>query len=171
MESYHTQGLVFFTDLCRFGRITRSMAEEEQAAVLAEVGAITHRHVASAGGTLIKYISDSALGFFPEEAVDRGVEALLALKAEVESTVSIGQEPARIRVAAHFGPMYVTSYPPFDDQPDLLGEAVNIAVTLGEGGQTKHDGRFILSAPAFRSLAKETRRHFHKFTEPIVYLA
>lgn len=171
MNSFHTQGLVFFTDLRRFGRITRSMKPEEQARILSEVAAITDRRVSSAGGTLIKYVSDSALGFFPENAVDQGMEALLQLKTEVESSVMLGSDPARIRIAAHFGPFYVTSYPPFDDQPDVLGEAVNIAVTLGEGGQSKHDGRVILSAQAFRSLAKETRRHFHKYTEPIVYLA
>ncbi|MBU0934792.1 MAG: hypothetical protein KKC64_04185, partial [Spirochaetes bacterium] len=55
--------------------------------------------------------------------------------------------------------------------PDIIGETVNIAATMGSGGQNSHRNRLILSPEAFRSLGPELRKKFHKFTEPIVYLA
>ena len=75
-----------------------------------------------------------------------------------------------LRVGAHYG-QFMLIYPPPFTAPDLLGETVNITVRLGSGGQKSHPGRLILTATAFRKLAPETRKSFHKFTEPIVYLA
>lgn len=168
MKNHHMEGLVFFSDLSRFGRLTKDASEEHQGELLTQFARITLETVTAGGGTVVKYISDSALGFFPE--ADSGVQALLEMKRRVETEMVIAGNPGRIRIAGHFGGFYVITYPPFDT-PDVLGDAVNIAVRLGEGGQSEHNGKLIISAPTFRKLSKETRTAFHKFTPPIVYLA
>jgi class 3 adenylate cyclase len=170
MNDHHQKGLVFFTDLTRFHRLVKNASFEEEAAILTRFAEITCDTVTPRGGVLIKYISDSALGYFPEPHIDAGVEGLLELKYRVEHEMVIGGKPAGIRIAAHYGPFYITHYPPFNT-PDILGDAVNIAVRLGEGGQPEHQGRLLISAQTFRKLAPETRKNFHKYTPPILYLA
>ncbi len=170
MKNHHQEGLVFFTDLTQYHRLVKDATFEEEAALLTQFAQITHDTVAGHGGTLIKYISDSALGYFPDTHVDEGIDALLQMKHRVEHEMVIGGKPAGIRIAAHYGPFYVVHYPPFNT-PDVLGDAVNIAVRLGEGGQSEHQGKLIVSAQTFRKLSPETRKNFHKYTPPILYLA
>lgn len=93
MENHHMEGLVFFSDLSRFGRLTKDASEEYQAELLTKFAEITLETVSAGGGTVVKYISDSALGFFPD--VDTGVHALLAMKRRVESEMVIGRGPIR----------------------------------------------------------------------------
>jgi class 3 adenylate cyclase len=170
MKNHHQEGLVFFSDLTQYHRLVKDATFEEEAALLTQFARITHETVAAGGGTLIKYISDSALGYFPDTRVDAGIDALLQMKHRIEHELVIGGKPAGIRIAAHYGPFYIAHFPPFDT-PDVLGDAVNIAVRLGEGGQSDHQGKLIVSAQTFRKLAPDTRRHFHKYTPPILYLA
>lgn len=170
MENYNEEGLVFFTDLTNFGRVTKGMEMEQVAKLLTTFAEITHRTVTSGRGHIIDFISDSALGYFPADGVDKGVLSLMEMKRQVEEWLETDGPKMKLRIAAHYGPFMVIYLPPFKT-PDLLGETVNIAVRLGEGGQTSHRGRLILSATAFRKLAPDTRKSFHKYTEPIVYLA
>lgn len=170
MNNHHEEGLVFFTDLTRFHRLVKDSSFEDQAEALTRFAEITHSVVTAAGGTVIKYISDSALGYFPADRTDAGVEALLEMKYRVEHELVIAGSPAGIRIAAHYGAFYIVYYPPFDN-PDVLGDAVNIAVRLGEGGQPEHQGKLLVSAQTFRKLAPETRKRFHKYTPPILYIA
>ncbi len=170
MDNYREEGLVFFTDLSNFRRSTKAMSEENQAEILTKFAEITNNVVIAGNGQLITYINDSALGYFTSDLADKGVNTLLEMKQEVEAWLKSEGYQMKLRVAAHYGEFMVIYQPPFTN-PDLLGETVNIAVRLGQGGQKSHRGRMILSATAFRKLAPETRKHFHKFTEPIVYLA
>ena len=170
MSYQRQEGLVFFTDLSGFGRLTKGMEMEETAELLTGFARIVARIVPDAGGTVVDLISDSALGWFPPEAADRGVRALMALKAESEAWLAERKTPMKLKVAAHYGEFLEIVLPPFDS-PDLLGETVNIAVRLGEGGVSTNRDRLILSAAAFRKLEPATRKIFHKHTEPVVYLA
>jgi class 3 adenylate cyclase len=170
MENYHEEGLVFFTDLTNFGRVTKGMELEEVANLLTTFAEMTHRTVTSGGGHVVDYISDSALGYFPADSVDHGVRALMEMKRQVEEWLETDGHKMKLRIGAHYGPFMVLYLPPFTI-PDLLGETVNIAVKLGAGGQASHQGRLILTATAFRKLAPDTRKSFHKYTEPIVYIA
>jgi class 3 adenylate cyclase len=164
------EGLVFMTDLNGFGRLTRSMDLGDLAELLKDFAAITWKHIGTHRGTVVKYLGDSALGYFPAEAVDEGVQALLDMKRDIETNLKVGSTPLGIRVGAHFGPFGLAVLPPLD-QPDILGETVNIAAMLGSGGQESHRNRLILTAEAFRKLSPQLRKGFHKFTEPVVYLA
>jgi adenylate cyclase len=170
METTQTEGLVFMTDLSSFGRLTRSMDLVSLAALLKDFAAITWKHIGTHKGTVVKYLGDSALGYFPAENVDEGVQALLDMKRDIETTLKVGNTPLRIRVGAHYGPFALAILPPLD-QPDILGETVNIAAMLGSGGQDSHRDRLLLTPEAFRKLSPQLRKVFHKFTEPVVYLA
>ncbi len=165
-----TEGLVFLTDLSSFGRLTRGMALEELADLMERFGEITYRHVSEGGGGIVKYIGDSALGYFPTEKINAGIGALLAMQKEIETELDVNGHRTGVRIGAHYGPFVFAPMPPIE-RPDIQGETVNIAATLGSGGQSKHRDRFILTPEAFRKLDPETRTRFHKFTEPIVYLA
>lgn len=170
MENHQEKGLVFFTDLTSFNRTTITLSEEDQAQLLARFAEITYRLITAGNGRVIDYIHDSALGYFPDDEADSGVRTLLELKQEIETWLSSSGYNMKLRTAAHFGSFMVMYRPPFT-HPDLLGETVNTTIRLGQGGQKSHRGRMILSATAFRKLNPDTRKKFHKFTEPIVYLA
>jgi class 3 adenylate cyclase len=71
MKNHHLEGLVFFTDLTRFHRLVKDATFEQEAAILTQFAEITHEVVAGRDGTLIKYISDSALGYFPDSRSTR----------------------------------------------------------------------------------------------------
>lgn len=170
METHQTEGLVFLSDLNGFARLVREMTLEALAEAAKQFAEISYRHVRQAGGTLVKYLGDSALGYFPAERVDEGVQALMAMKREIETEYIVGGKNIGIRIGAHYGPFAVCTLPPFETE-DILGETVNIAAVLGSGGQSKHRDRLILSPETFRKLDATTRKSFHKYTEPIVYLA
>lgn len=170
MENYHEEGLVFFTDLTNFYRTTKHMEIEQVADLLTTFAEITNRTVTSGEGHVIDYMGDSALGYFPADGADNGVRKLMEMKHEVEQWLKTDGFKMKLRIGAHYGSFMVIYLPPFTT-PDILGETANIAVRLGSGGQKSHQGRLILSAAAFRKLAPDTRKSFHKFTEPIVYLA
>jgi hypothetical protein len=65
------------------------------------------------------------------------------------------------------GPVCLVRLPPVD-KPDVLGETVNIAAMAGS---SHRPGGFAITPQVFRKLEPETRKAFHKFTPPIVYLA
>ncbi|MBU0954371.1 MAG: hypothetical protein KKI09_02990 [Spirochaetes bacterium] len=170
MQTTLTEGLVFMSDLSGFGRISKSIELLELSQLLQEFAAISWQHVSSAQGSIIKYLGDSALGFFPSGQSDAGVQALMAMKKDIEIQLKADGTGLKLRIGAHYGPFALTSFPPLN-LPDIIGETVNIAATMGSGGQNSHRNRLILSPEAFRSLGPELRKKFHKFTEPIVYLA
>ena len=170
MKNHQKEGLVFLTDLTNFGRGTKNMELEQIAKLLTTFAEITHRTVTSGGGHVIDYMYDSALGYFPAESVDKGVRTLMEMKRQIEEWLKADGYKMKLRIGAHYG-SFMLMYPPPFTTPDLIGETVNIAVRLGSGGQKSHQGRLILTATAFRKLNPDTRKSFHKFTEPIVYLA
>lgn len=171
METIYTEGLVFFTDLSGFHRLVKNMELAETVALLKDFASISLKHTEAGGGQIIKYIGDSALGYFPAEKVDEGMMALLAMKEDVEENLTIGEKKTGLRIGAHYGPFAIFDLEPFGGSADLGGETVNIAAMTGSGGQSKHRSKLIITPEAFRKLKPETRKAFHKYTEPIVYLA
>ena len=170
MEIKYTEGLVFFTDISGFTRLVRDMELSELAEFMLQFADITRRHVESAGGTVVKYIGDSALGYFNSDKVDEGISALLAMQKEIEEKFIVKGKKTGLRIGVHYGPFAMCTLLPVKE-PDLMGETINIAAMIGSGGQTKHRSKLIISPEAFRKLSSDSRKQFHKFTEPIVYLA
>jgi adenylate cyclase len=156
--------LIAFADLTRFMAQSQRVSDAELAdtidAYYEQVGVVIDK----AGGRVVKFIGDAALIVFPEDAVDRGVEALLDLKDAVDDLMKDRGWDCRLTIKAHFG---TTPAGPFGaagaKRFDVIGKAVNTTATLEATGVT-------LSVSAFRKLGPELRRRFHKHTPPITYI-
>ena len=130
---------------------------------------ITIDALETSGGTLIKFIGDSALIVFPEDRLDHGVLAMLNLKENLESYLGQAGFDAKLVFGLHFGEVAVG---PFGKEPyrnlDVMGGGVNQAAIVANG---KQKSNFVMTPQTFRALQPETRKNFHKFTPPIVYTA
>ncbi len=159
-----TSLLVAFVDLARFADTYRRLDEGRIASLLDALYERIAEHVDKAGGRVVKFLWDGALIVFPEAEVDRGVAALLDLKAEVDRWLESEGLDSRLVVKAHFGPVIAGPFGGRGEKRfDVMGATVNTAAKL--------ESRAVaLSAQAFRKLAPATRRRFKKHTPPITYI-
>ena len=156
--------LIAFVDLTRFGAQSQRTDDPE----IAETIDAYYEHVGAAvragGGSVIKFEGDAELVVFPANAVDRGVEALLALKDSVDDLMARRGWGCRLAVKAHFGMVIAGPFGAVGDKrADVIGKAVSVAAMLDSTGVT-------LSVEAFRKLGPEVRARFKKHTPPITYI-
>ena len=156
--------LIAFVDLTRFSAQTRRTDNATVAAVIDEYYERVGARIAAAGGHLVKFMGDAALAVFPEDDVDAGVTALLALKEEIDDWLAgIGWD-CRLMSRAHFGTVIAGPYGAAADKRfDIIGSEVNTAATLDYAG-------LALSVPAFRKLSPALRTRFKKHSAPITYI-
>jgi class 3 adenylate cyclase len=159
--------LISVCDITGFARISREKGIEVIFTLMEDFTSLISRKMMNSSGKIIKYIGDSALIMFPENAVDEGVNLLLLLKEEIEAFFIKKGMNNRITFSLHFGEVIAGRFEPFHEI-DILGDAVNIAFMIDRGA---YRGRFVISPQVFRKLRPDTRKKFHKFTPPIVYLA
>ena len=156
--------LIAFVDLTRFFAQSQRLGDAELADTLDAFYECVSARVEKSGGRVVKFLGDAALVVFPEDAADRGVEALLQLKDAVDELMSSRRWDCRLTVKAHFG---TTVAGPFGaagaKRFDVIGKAVNTTATLEGAGVT-------LSVSAFRRLGPQMRRRFRKHTPPITYI-
>jgi class 3 adenylate cyclase len=91
-----------------------------------------------------------------------GVEALPALKRDIDAWWAGKGWDSRVVLKAHFGRAVVGPFGA-DARFDVIGNEVNVAATLPARTVS-------LSAEAFRCLEAGSRRAFKKHTEPVVYI-
>jgi class 3 adenylate cyclase len=132
--------LIVFADLTRFMVNSRATPD----AALADLVDRYYRH---AEGLV------SAAG---------GVEALPALKRDIDAWWAGKGWDSRVVLKAHFGRAVVGPFGA-DARFDVIGNEVNVAATLPARTVS-------LSAEAFRCLEAGSRRAFKKHTEPVVYI-
>ena len=156
--------LIAFADLTRFFVQSQRVSDLDLADTLDAFYECVAVPVDKAGGPVVKFIGDAALIVFSEDAVERGVEALLQVKDAVDDLMERRRWDCRLTVKAHFG---TTVAGPFGaagaKRFDVIGKAVNTAATLDGSGVT-------LSVAAFRKLGPELRRRFRKHTPPVTYI-
>jgi class 3 adenylate cyclase len=156
--------LIAFADLTRFFVQSQRGSDLDLADTLDAFYECVAVPVDKAGGRVVKFIGDAALIVFSEDAVERGVEALLQVKDAVDDLMERRRWDCRLTVKAHFG---TTVAGPFGaagaKRFDVIGKAVNTAATLDGSGVT-------LSVAAFRKLGPELRRRFRKHTPPVTYI-
>lgn len=112
----------------------------------------------------MKFVGDGVLVVFTEDAVDRGVETLLALKGAVDNLMVRRGWECRLVAKAHYGTAVAGAFGRAGDKrPDVVGKAVNTAAMLEATGVT-------LSVAAFRKLSPPLRRRFKKHTPPVSYI-
>jgi class 3 adenylate cyclase len=161
--------LICFIDIQGFRSITQAVPDPLQIFDLLNGFARIPVAVAErTSGRVVKFIGDSCLLIYPEESADEGVQAIMTMKADCEAYLQSRGFSNKLQVTVHFGEIAVGLFGTGHCRGlDVMGDSVNTAATLEKSG---HRGRLILSAQAFRKLAPPTRRLFHKFTEPVVYL-
>src|SRR5207248_2611833 len=95
--------LLAFVDLTRFAAQSERVGDAELAEVIDAYYEQVAAAIEAAGGRIVKFIGDAALIVFPEEAVDRGVQALLDLKEAIDRSMEARGWQCRLAVKAHFG--------------------------------------------------------------------
>jgi adenylate cyclase len=156
--------LIAFADLTRFHVQSQRVSDVDLADTLDAFYECVAVPVEKAGGRVVKFIGDAALMVFPEDAVDRGVEALLAVKDAVDELMESRRWDCRLTVKAHFGAAVAGPFGAAGAKRfDVIGKAVNTAAALEGAGVT-------LSVTAFRKLGPEMRRRFRKHTPPVTYI-
>lgn len=166
-EGQIISALVCMTDITGFARISQSESMETLYKFLRDFADITSKKIEGTKGKIIKYIGDASLIMFPEDSVDEGVRILLELQNELEDSFKENGYNNKITFSLHFGEVIAGKFPPIDTI-DILGDTINIAFMLDRG---HYRGRFVITPQVFRKLKPETRKRFHKFTPPVVYLA
>jgi class 3 adenylate cyclase len=161
------EALICFADIVGFAPIAESMDEAELIALLKNVYQTAADTIGASPGMIVKYIGDAMLAIFPDERIDEGVRTMLSLKEKQERLFASRKLNLRITFACHVGPVTAVVLPPID-RIDVIGRSVNTAAMLEKQGKR---GRFIISTQTFRRLETATRKRFHKFTPPIVYMA
>ncbi len=121
--------LIVFADLTRFMANSRSAAD----AALAELldGYYRHAHglVEAAGGRVVKFMGDAFLPVWPEAGAGDGVEALPALKRDIDAWWAAKGWDSRVVFKAHFGRAVIGPFGA-DARFDVIGNEVNVAATL-----------------------------------------
>ena len=161
--------LICFYDLSRFLDIGKKVDSLEGFNILNGMAVTTIRFIKKTTGRIIKFIGDAGLIVFPEESVDDGVRLLLQLRDEIVGYFRSRGIKIKVHFGVHFGEVVIG---PFGEEPnqsiDIGGASVNVASKLA--GRDYRE-KFVISPQAFRKLKPETRKMFHKFTPPIVYIA
>ena len=128
---------------------------------------LTSQKVADAGGLVIKYLGDGALIVFDDQDVDASVMAMHCLKADLEAYLAQHGFRNAVAFSLHIGEAAIgyIGTEPFR-WIDIMGNPVQVVFTMLNPKQ-----RFAITPQVFRKLKPETRKLFHKFTPPILYLA
>jgi len=130
---------------------------------------IVIKEVEGTDGKVLKFIGDECLIVFPDQSADSGIQTLLSAKRKVEKYFKSLGYANKVRITAHYGEAAIGEFGAGTCRNlDVIGETVNTAAGLGRG---EHRGQLIISSQAFRKLSPVTRKRFHKYTPPIVYLA
>jgi len=160
--------LICFCDIVNFTAVARATPEPlDVFRLLSGMASLMAGLVAPTNGRIIKFIGDSALIVFPETNTDEGVRLLLDMKSRMEHYLAQKGSRCTVRFQLHVGEAAVGR---FGDTGaiDVMGDAVNVTARLGS---REDRGMFVISPQAFRKLEPNTRKLFHRFTPPIVYVA
>jgi class 3 adenylate cyclase len=158
------RGLVACSDLTGYAKFAVKKSEEEIFKILSVYYEFIGDVVAPARGSVIKFMGDGALMFFPEDATDEGVRALFKIQADGDRFLAAHDCPCRHHVRAHFGPVYLGEIGTRDDKrTDMFGSTINTMFLLKAAGSA-------ITPEAFRKLSPETRKLFKKHTPPITYI-
>ena len=156
--------LLAFIDLDRFTALTRRVGDGELAEIVDAYYERVAARIAAGGGRVVKFMGDGALAVFPEDGVDAGVNALLALKEEIDAWMSSLGWDCRLAARAHVGTVIAGEFGGAGDKRfDVIGREVNAAATLDHAG-------LCLSAAAFDRLSPALRTRFSEQTPPATYI-
>jgi len=151
---------VMFTDIIGFTAQSENMPAAEVAEFLNHHFDMVNSAIEAQGGTLDKYIGDSAMAFWgaPEPYPDHAARACrtaLAILAAAEEHQSQGlQPPVRVKIALHTGPLIVGNIGAKARMNyTVIGDTVNVASRIEKLCSDEDDG-----SPALIIVSGETAR-------------
>ena len=159
----HKEMLIIVFDLINYVPFRKQNEGAEVFRVLNEFYSKSKINIQNSGGKLIKFIGDTGIAVYEKDQTDIGVNSMMKLKIEIDEWFSKHVPNGGLAVNCHVGEVTIGDMVgSSENQTDVIGEAVNIAFTLGKR-------QFLISPQAFRSLSSQSRTNFKKFTPPIVY--
>lgn len=149
------QAAVMFVDVAGFTRRAERLGPSATVDFLRELHGRIERAALANHGVIEQFMGDGAMIIFglPEPAADDAARALDATRQLVESLgdwnldlEALGEEPVRIRVGLHFGPVIAALVGgALQGQVTVAGDTVNVASRLQEMGK-EHKAAIIASA-------------------------
>jgi adenylate cyclase len=158
------EGLVACSDLTGYVKFAAGKSAEDIFQILSEYYEFVGDIITPASGRVIKFMGDAALMFFPADAADAGVRALLALQSSGDVFLSERHVSSRHQIRAHFGSVCMGEIGTrTDKRTDILGSTVNALFLLKASG-------FAITPEAYRKLTPATRKRFKKQAPPAIYI-
>ncbi len=150
VESDEREVTVLFTDIVGFTTLSEHRPARDVAKLLNDHFALVEKCIADEGGTLDKYIGDSAMAFWnaPEPQPDharRACRAAIAISHAMHDDArrrrDAGEPVLRLRVGLHTGPALVGNIgAPGRMDYTIIGDTVNTAQRLERLGKRFDDG-------------------------------
>ena len=154
--------LVVLVDMMGATRLASGMSDVDWAQFLHEFYESCTRHLEGNGGSIVKYLGDSALAVFDEDAVVDAVDAVQSLRKEFQDTCrAVGRE-SDVHCYMHTGDVVLGNFGPQGFR-DIMGTTVSTTFTLG-GGRGIH-----ISERVFRKLPNDRRRGWERRKPPVTY--
>lgn len=164
VKSEEREVTVLFTDIVGFTAISERRPARELALLLNEHFSLIQRCIEAEGGTLDKYIGDSAMAFWnapdiqPDHAL-RACRAALAIaramKEDAERRERSGEPVFRMRIGIHTGAALIGNIgAPGRMNYTIVGDTVNTAQRLQGLGRRFDDGQAAVVALASESTAR-----------------
>lgn len=145
LPSETREATVLFTDIVGFTALSEPLSANDLAAFINHHFALINRCIQAEGGTLDKYIGDAVMAFWgaPGDQPDHALRALRAARAIAKATGAEnvarrkrGEDPVRIRIGLHSGPVVVGNIgAPGRVNYTIVGDTVNVAQRLEQLGK------------------------------------
>lgn len=166
-EPINIELLIALYDIHSFARYTHNKSSTDIFKFLNELAEIAGEIIEPVGGKIIKFIGDSGLIVFPKELVDEGVRAMIELQQRSKTFLQqVGL--THLYICCHYGEATIG---PFGTRTskyiDVLGHQVN-KLFITENTYGKND--FLVTEQAFQVLNSDTKKFFHKFSLPNIYI-
>ncbi|MEJ2131993.1 MAG: adenylate/guanylate cyclase domain-containing protein [Gammaproteobacteria bacterium] len=154
--------LVVLVDMTNALRVLSGMSEIEYATFLDDFYDACTRHLEANGGSIVKYMGDSALAVFDEDAVVDAVDAVQSLRREFQDTCrKLGKE-SDVHCNMHAGDVVLGDFGPQGFR-DVMGSTVSTTFTL-DRGRGIH-----VSERVYRKLPNARRSGWQRHKPPVTY--
>jgi adenylate cyclase len=164
VESEEREVTVMFTDIAGFTALSEHRSARELAEMLNEHFSLISRCIEIEGGTLDKYIGDSAMAFWnaPDRQADHAARACRAavaiaraMQENARQRAAAGLPVLRMRLGLHTGPALVGNIgAPGRMNYTIVGDTVNTAQRLQGLGRRFDDGSAVIVALASEATAR-----------------